>query len=230
KSLHSLEDSDMSMSIWTPMGQALNLQRRLSSLFDEASRGVFDEGGRSAASQLATDSFVPPVDVFEDGKSIGLKFEIPGVKQEDLDIRIENNILHVSGERKFEAETHEQNYHRIERRYGVFSRSFTLPPSVDTNSVQATYDNGVLTITLAKRAEAQPKQIKVAVGGAKPQQQQVEGTAKSQQQVQGTAKPPQMEAGKESMPGQAGASSATRQPETASTPRQTDVSKESKVA
>jgi HSP20 family protein len=202
----------MSMSMWTPMGQALNLQRRLSSLFEDAGRGVFDEGGRSAASQLATDSFVPPVDVFEDGQKIVLKFEIPGVKQEDLDVRIENDILHVSGERKFEAETHEQNYHRIERRYGVFARSFTLPATVDTNSVQATYDNGVLTIALAKRAEAQPKQIKVAVGGAKPQQQ-VEGS---------TAKPPQVETGKESMP--------RPQPETASTPRQPDSSKESKVA
>lgn len=97
----------MSMSIWSPMGQALTLQRHLSSIF---------EAGGSAASQLASDNFVPLVDIFEDEQKVVLKFEVPGVKQEDLDIRIENKTLHVSGERKFEAETAEQNYHRIERR------------------------------------------------------------------------------------------------------------------
>ena len=152
----------MSMTIWTPMSQALSLQRRLNSIFEEA--------GRSVAGQLAADSFVPPVDIFEDAQKIVLKLEVPGVKQEDLDIKLENKMLQVSGERKFEAETAEQNYHRVERRYGSFMRSFSLPQTVDTDKVQASYDAGVLTIELAKRAEAKPKQIKIEVGSAKPQQ------------------------------------------------------------
>jgi HSP20 family protein len=93
--------------------------------------------------------------------------EIPGVDQKDLDIRIENNTITVRGERKFEKDVKEENYHRVERRYGSFQRSFSLPNTVNTEQVSADYDNGVLKITLAKRAEAKPKQIKVNVGGQK---------------------------------------------------------------
>jgi HSP20 family protein len=151
------------------MGQALTLQRHLNSIFEEA--------GRSTASLLEGDSFVPLVDIFEDDQKVVMKFEVPGMKQEDLDIRIENKTLHVSGERKFETETSEQNYHRIERRYGSFARSFTLPETVDAEKVQASYDAGILTVEMAKRAEAKPKQIKIAVGGAEPRQ--VEGSTES---------------------------------------------------
>ena len=98
----------MAMTVWDPMSRALALQQQLSSIFEDA--------GRSASAQLASDSFVPPVDIFEDGNKVVLKLEVAGMKQEDLDIRVENNTLQVSGERKFEAETEEQNYHRIERR------------------------------------------------------------------------------------------------------------------
>lgn len=162
----------MSMNIWTPIGQALTLQRHLDSIFEEA--------GRSAASQLATDRFVPPVDIFEDAQRISMKLEVPGVKQEDLDIQIENKTLVVSGHRKFEAETEEQNYHRIERRYGSFTRSFSLPASVETDKVQANYTDGVLTIEVPKKAEARPKPIKVAVGNAAPQRQVEGDTSQSQ--------------------------------------------------
>jgi len=163
----------MSSTVWSPVSRALALQQHLSSIFEEA--------GRSAASQLSGDSFVPPVDIFEDGNKVVLKLEVPGVKQEDLDIRVENNTLNVSGERKFTTETEEQNYHRIERRYGRFARSFTLPQTVNTDQVEASYDSGVLTIELAKRAEAKPRQIKVSVGGAKASQPaQVEGAIAAQ--------------------------------------------------
>ena len=101
-----------------------------------------------------------------------LKLEVPGVKPENLDIRVENQTLTIKGERKFEEMEKAENFHRIERRFGSFVRSFTLPQTVDTENVTAGSDAGVLTIELAKKAEAQPKQIKVQVGsGVK----QVEG-------------------------------------------------------
>ena len=108
------------------------------------------------------------MDVYEDEHSVVLKLEVPGISENDIDVRVENNTLTVRGERKFEKEEKEENFHRIERSYGAFSRAFTLPNTVDTDSVQAHYTNGVLNIKLAKRAEAKPKQIKVAVGTSTP--------------------------------------------------------------
>jgi HSP20 family protein len=113
---------------------------------------------------LTTGSFIPPVDIYEDEHSISLRLEVPGVKESDLDIRMENNTLTVRGERKFETEEKEENFHRIERRYGSFSRSFTLPNTVDAENVKADYKDGLLTIQLSKRAEARPKQIKLGTG------------------------------------------------------------------
>src|SRR6202044_1673930 len=101
---------------------------------------------------LATCAFVPPVDVYEDEHNVTLKIEVPGINEKDIDVRIENNTLTVHGERKYEAEEKEENYRRIERQYGSFTRSFTLPSTMDTNSVSADYDKGVLKIKLAKKA------------------------------------------------------------------------------
>jgi HSP20 family protein len=111
-------------------------------------------------------SFVPPVDIVEDEHNIVLKVEAPGVDQKDLDVRIENNVITIRGERKLKKETKEENYHRVERRYGTFQRSFGLPQTVNTENVTADYENGILKVTLAKRAEAKPKQVKVNVGSA----------------------------------------------------------------
>jgi HSP20 family protein len=141
------------------------LQNRLNSIFHDFGRSVGED------ESLAAGNFVPPVDVYEDAQKVVLKLEVPGVKQEDLDIRVENQTLTVKGERKFEAEEKEENFHRIERRYGSFVRSFTLPQSVDPDAVTATYDAGVLSISLAKKAEAKPKQVKIGIGSAgKPKQ------------------------------------------------------------
>ena len=120
--------------------------------------------GHASEEGLATMNFVPPVDVYEDEHNVSLKMEVPGIDQKDIDIRLENNTLTVRGERKFEQDEKEENFHRIERRYGSFYRAFTLPNTVDTENVNAEYENGVLKIKLAKRAEAKPKQIKVNVG------------------------------------------------------------------
>ena len=103
--------------------------------------------------------------MYEDEKKVVLKLEVPGIEEKDLDVSVENNTLTVKGERKFEKEEKEENFHRIERRYGSFFRAFTLPTTVDTEHVQASYTAGVLKLELTKRPEAQPKQIKVNVGG-----------------------------------------------------------------
>jgi HSP20 family protein len=146
-----------------PFRDVLTLQSRLNSLFQDYSRGQND------GDVVSTAAFVPPVDIYEDEHKIVLKLEVPGLKQEDLDIQLENNTLSVRGERKFEKEEKEENFHRIERRYGSFFRSFTVPTTVNTENVKASYDSGVLRIELEKRAEAKPKQIKVQVGAAAKQ-------------------------------------------------------------
>ena len=134
---------------------------RINRLFREA---YSPEGPEEA---LTTTSFAPPVDVYEDEHTITLKLEVPGIDEKDIDVRIENNTLAVHGERKIEKEEKEENFRRIERQYGSFIRSFTLPSSVDPGQVSAHYDKGVLKIKLAKKAEAKPKQIKVNVGSEK---------------------------------------------------------------
>jgi HSP20 family protein len=134
--------------------------RELASFFENFS----EVSAASAKDQLAAGTFVPPVDVYEDEHNLVLKLEIPGVSEEDLNVSLENNTLTVTGERKFEKEEKEENFHRIERRYGSFTRTFRLPSTVDPEKVEAGYDKGILKLTLAKRAEAKPKQIKVATG------------------------------------------------------------------
>jgi HSP20 family protein len=116
---------------------------------------------------LTTTSFAPPVDIYEDEHTIAVKMDVPGIDEKDIDVRMENNTLTVHGERKIEKEEKEENFRRVERQYGSFTRSFTLPSSVDTGQVSAQYDKGVLKISLAKKAEAKPKQIKVNVGTEK---------------------------------------------------------------
>src|SRR6201993_1706768 len=160
----------MSITRWDPFRDVLTLQNRMNSLFQDFNRGQGDNDF------VATAAFVPPVDIYEDEHKIVLKLEVPGMKQEDLDIQVENNTLTVRGERKFEKEEKEENFHRIERRYGSFFRSFSLPNTVDTNNVKASYDAGVLRIELEKRAEAKPKQIKVQVSSGAGAPKQVEGT------------------------------------------------------
>jgi HSP20 family protein len=150
----------MAVTRWDPFRDVLALQSRMNSLFQEFGRGQGESGA------LTTAAFAPPVDIYEDEHKIVLKLEVPGLAEKDLDIQLENHVLTVKGERKFEKEEKEENFHRIERRYGSFYRSFTIPNTVDPESVKAGYDAGVLKIELAKRAEAKPKQIKVSVGSA----------------------------------------------------------------
>jgi HSP20 family protein len=144
----------MAITRWDPYREVVALQNRVNSLFRDMS-GEDDP--------VAAASFVPAVDIYEDAQKVMLKLEVPGVDQKDLDVRVENHTLTVKGERKFDAEEKEQNFHRIERRYGSFYRAFTLPSTVDTESVAASYNAGVLKLELKKKPEAQPKQIPISV-------------------------------------------------------------------
>ena len=142
---------------WEPFREFSTLQDRMNRLFRETQ-------GNSPDESLTSSSFAPAVDVYEDEHNVTLKIEVPGIDEKDIDVRIENNTLTVHGERKIEKEEKEENYRRVERQYGSFTRTFNLPPTVDAEKVQADYDKGVLKITLPKKAEAKPKQIKVNVG------------------------------------------------------------------
>jgi HSP20 family protein len=142
---------------WEPFRELATLQERMNRLFNDQ----FD--GYSSGESLTAGSFVPPVDVYEDEHGIQLKMEVPGIEEKDIDIRLENNVLTVNGQRQLAKEEKEENFHRIERRYGSFYRAFTLPSTVNTEDVHASYNAGVLKLELAKKPEAQPKQIKINV-------------------------------------------------------------------
>ena len=167
----------MTLTRFVPFRSGLNdvavLQNRLNSIFQDFARP--DETSEA----LMAGNFVPAVDVYEDAEKLVLKLEVPGIRREDLDIRVEGRVLTVKGERKFESEEKEENFHRIERRFGSFVRSFTLPSTVNTEKVDATSADGVLSISFAKKPEAQPKQIQVQVGPGAVDHKQVEATAKA---------------------------------------------------
>ena len=145
------------LSRFEPFRELSTLQDRMNRLF----RSSIQEEGQDES--LTTSTFAPAVDVYEDEHQVTLKIEVPGIDEKDIDVRIENNTLTVHGERKIEKEEKEENYRRVERQYGSFTRTFTLPLTVDSEKVSATYDKGVLKIALPKKAEAKPKQIKVNV-------------------------------------------------------------------
>jgi HSP20 family protein len=148
---------------WEPFREYSTMQNRINHMNRLFRESYSPEVPEEA---LTTTNFAPPVDIYEDEHNITLKIDVPGIDEKDIDVRIEGNTLTVHGERKIGKEEKEENFRRVERQYGEFTRSFTLPSSVDTGQVNAHYDNGVLKITLAKKADAKPKQIKVNLGGA----------------------------------------------------------------
>lgn len=157
------------MTRWEPFREMTNLQSTLNRILNQ-------EYAQTGDDLMTSGTFMPAVDIYEDENSFKLHFEVPGINEKDLDIRLENNTLTVRGERKFENEQKEENFRRVERRYGSFTRSFTLPNTVDAEKVSADYNNGILTVQLLKRAEAKPKQIKVSIG---TQPKQVKGTGQA---------------------------------------------------
>ena len=146
---------------WNPFQELAEANPRWNRFFEPFKSGNFFN---EASPLLTAPAFTPPVDIYEDEQKITLKFEVPGMEEKDLEIKVENGTLIVSGERKFEKEEKEENYKRMERYYGAFSRSFVLPTTVDPEAAFAEYKNGVLSINFNKKAEAKPKQIKIGFG------------------------------------------------------------------
>ena len=144
------------MNRWEPSRGATTLQEQLNRVFGDMLERAGNESNLTP--------WAPAVDIFETEHELVVQADLPDVNPQDLDIRVENNILTIRGERKFENKVNEENYLRVERAYGSFSRSFSLANSVKSDAIKADYQNGVLTLTIPKREEAKPKQIKVNVG------------------------------------------------------------------
>lgn len=139
--------------------------RGLSTLQDQFNR-LFNESFRTHSEESALTSWAPAVDIYETPNELVVKADLPDVNEKDIDVRVENNLLTIRGERKFEKSVSEENFLRVERTYGSFSRSFSLPNTVNAETIGAEYKNGVLTVTLPKREESKPRQVKVTVNAA----------------------------------------------------------------
>lgn len=149
----------MAMVRWEPFRDLISLQDRMNRMFDESYRTRGNEEDWALGGTWA-----PAVDIFEREGQIVLKAELPGVDPKDVQIHVENNVLTLRGERKFDNEVKRESYHRVERSYGSFTRSFHLPNTVDVGNIKADYKDGVLNVALPKREEAKPKQITINVG------------------------------------------------------------------
>jgi HSP20 family protein len=145
----------MPVSRWDPFRDLSVLQERMNRLFEDAGRGY--RGDEAAA----TTTWSPAVDIFETENEIMVRAELPGIERKDIVLNLDNNVLTLKGERKFEKETRQENYHRIERSYGAFSRAFSIPAIVEEEKIRAEYKDGILTIALPKKEQVKPKQIKI---------------------------------------------------------------------
>jgi HSP20 family protein len=141
--------------------------RGFSTLHDQVNR-IFNETVRNHGDESALTAWAPSVDIYETPNELVVKADLPEVEEKDIDVRVENNLLTIRGERKFDKSVSEDNYLRIERTYGAFSRSFSLPNTVSAESIRAEYKNGVLTVNLPKREESKPRQVKVNVTTGAP--------------------------------------------------------------
>jgi HSP20 family protein len=150
----------MAIVQWGPLRDFSNSDRQFARLFQEAFSPVAGQG------EVSTRTWAPAVDIYENGDNLVLKAELPGVNPDDVEIRVEDNTLYLKGERKFDSDVKEQDYHRVERTYGTFTRTFSLPNSIDAEKVAAEYKDGVLTLTMPKKEEAKPKTIKINVAKA----------------------------------------------------------------
>jgi len=148
----------MYLKKWDPFRDLVSIQDRMNQLFDDTF-GNKEQG----AEEFSKGSWSPPVDIYETAGNVVLKAEIPGVSQEDIEIKIQDDALILKGERKLEKESGDETYYRVERSYGTFMRSFTLPNSVDQDKVTASYESGVFKIVMPKKEKEKAKSIKVEV-------------------------------------------------------------------
>ncbi|MBC7362543.1 MAG: Hsp20/alpha crystallin family protein [Candidatus Aminicenantes bacterium] len=160
----------MAITKWDPFRDLMILRDRMNRLFEDlVSSPRFED------SELIQSTWSPAVDIYETENELVLTAELPGVDEKDVEIKIEDNTLTLKGERKFEKETKEENYHRIERAYGSFFRSFSLPNYIDQEKISAEYENGLLRIHMPKKAEVKPRKVKIV----KPQTAEKSGEKSS---------------------------------------------------
>ncbi len=145
----------MAIIRWDPFRDLVSIRDKMNRLFEDA---VTQRGEEK---ELVASSWAPAVDIYEDESQLVLTAEVPGLSDKDVEIKIEDNVLSIQGERKLEKETREENYHRIERAYGAFYRSFTLPNYIDQDKIKAEHENGILKITMPKKAELKPRQVRI---------------------------------------------------------------------
>ena len=163
----------MSITRYDPFRDLRSLQDEVNRLFStNLSRAFGDEG-------LTRGAWAPSVDIYENKDQIVIEAELPGMRREDFELTIENNVLTLRGERRFEKKDESDNYHRVERAYGAFTRSFTLPQTVSSENATAEYNNGVLRVALQKREEVKARRIEIAGEGANAQPKTIETTASS---------------------------------------------------
>lgn len=148
----------MAMTRWDPFRDLVSLQDRMNKLFEDSLAR-----SNTADQEMTMGAWTPAVDIFETSDEVVLKADLPGVEKQDIDLRIEHNRLTLRGERKFLKETTQEDYHRIERSYGTFSRSFQLPFSIDQDRISAEHQDGVLEVHLPKKESSDPTQLKVDV-------------------------------------------------------------------
>ena len=145
----------MAVVRWDPFRDLSLIQDRMNRLFEDAGRGWRTD------EPTATTTWSPAVDIFETEGEIVVKAELPGMDRKDLTLNLEKNVLTLKGERRFEKETKDDNYHRIERSYGTFSQAFSIPTTVDEEKIRANYKDDVLKIVLPKKEQSKPKQIQI---------------------------------------------------------------------
>jgi HSP20 family protein len=163
----------MNIVKYDPFGDLRTLQDEMNRLFS----GTFSRGSQD---EVLRGAWSPSVDIFENKNEIVLEAELPGMSAEDVSVSIENNVLTLHGERRFEKKDEGDNFHRVERSYGSFTRSFTLPPTVSSENANAEFNNGVLRLTLAKREEAKPRRIEIKATGEQAQPKTIDTKAKSE--------------------------------------------------
>jgi len=145
----------MAIIRWDPFRDLMTLRERMNRLFEDAF------AARGEEKELVSGTWTPSVDIYETENELVLSAEIPGLAEKDVEIKIEDNTLTLQGERKFEKETKEENYHRIERAYGSFYRSFTLPNYIDQDKIKAEHENGILKIIMPRKSELKPRKVKI---------------------------------------------------------------------
>jgi len=145
----------MAIIRWEPFREMVTLREKMNRLFEDAVVGQREE------KDLVSSTWSPSVDIFETENEIVLTAELPGIEDKDIEIKLDDNTLTLKGERQLEKETQEENYHRIERSYGSFYRSFTLPNYVDQDKIKAEHEHGVLKVFIPKKLESKPRSVKV---------------------------------------------------------------------